>query len=131
MYLNKLPWRIGAKTGGASGRPPLSLDIDLLGALLLSVILEQLILVAFLLLEFDDEFAGLLWGLGLDDEVVVAVGAVLVSLFELGDIFSKSLLALLAGHYKLHSFHEFVVLTEHVFVALGAVEPFLAAGGAD
>lgn len=61
--------------------------------------------------------------------MVVAVWTVLVALFILCGIFPEALLALLAGEDHV------VVLSERVVggftVAVGAVEPFLATGGAD
>ena len=74
------------------------------------------------------------WGLCLDDVVVVAVRAVLVSLFEFLDGLAEDLLALLAGEDEFHGLLQFMVafLAFPVLcVALRAVEPHLAAGGSD
>lgn len=66
---------------------------------------------------------------GLEDEVVVAVGAVLVGLLELLDLLAEALAALLAGEHHLEGGLERVRLA--LVVALGAVEPLPAAGAAD
>ena len=68
------------------------------------------------------------------DEMVVAMGAVLVGLFEFLDSLAEDLLALLAGKHELHGLHELVLALSAcpvLLVALWAVEPFLAAGGSD
>lgn len=61
---------------------------------------------------------------GLEDEVVVAVRAVLVGLLELLRVLAEALAALLARERHLERLHELVRLL--LVVALGAVEPFLA-----
>ena len=68
------------------------------------------------------------------DEMVVAMGAVLVGLFEFLDGLAEDLLALLAGEDEFHGLLQFMVafLAFPVLcVALRAVEPHLAAGGSD
>lgn len=67
--------------------------------------------------------------LGLDDEMVIAEGAVFVALFELVHVFSKALLALLTGEDHLRGRFEIVVFG--LGVALCAVEPLPTAGRAD
>jgi hypothetical protein len=61
--------------------------------------------------------------------VIITVGAKLIGLLELLGVLTEALLAFLAGK------NHFDVLEKGVRfslgVALGAVEPFLAAGGAD
>ena len=79
-----------------------SIEVQLLGSLLLSIVLEQFILVTFLLFEFNHEFTLRFGALGLNDEVVVAVGAVLVGLLEFTNVLAEALLAFLADHGKLH-----------------------------
>ena len=61
--------------------------------------------------------------------MVVAVGAVLVSLLELTDLLAEGALALLAEEYELECGNQLVILG--LRVALRTVEPFLAAGGTD
>ena len=61
--------------------------------------------------------------------VVVAVGTVLVALLVIAHVLAERLLALLAEEGHLGRFAEAVVLG--LGVALGAVEPLFAAGGAD
>lgn len=61
---------------------------------------------------------------GVDDEVVVAVRAVLVGLLEDLGVLAEALLALLAGERHLERLQELVRLL--LVVAVGAVEPFLA-----
>ena len=90
--------------------------------------------VASFHLKADLEMALSLRCLRFDDEVVVAMGAVLVRIFELADVFAEYFLALLAGEYELHSLHELMLTFSAfpvLFVALWAVEPHLAAGGSD
>ena len=85
-------------------------------------------------LKADLKMALCLRCLRFDDEVVVAMGAVLVRLFELADVFAEYLLALLAGEYELHSLHQLMFAFSAfpvLFVAFWAVEPHLAAGGSD
>lgn len=67
--------------------------------------------------------------LGLEQEVVVAVRAVLVALFKRLHVFAETLLALFAGEDHLRGAFELVVLL--LGVAFCAVEPLPAAGGAD
>jgi len=62
--------------------------------------------------------------LGLDDEVVIAVRAVLVAFLELLGIFAEALLALLAGEDHLEALEEGVLLL--LLMALDAVEPLAA-----
>ena len=100
----------------------------------LPLVLHDLVLVTGLHLKAYLEVALGLWGLCLDYEVVVAVGAVLVSLFEFLDGLAEDLLALLAGEDEFHGLLQFMVafLAFPVLcVALRAVEPHLAAGGSD
>lgn len=61
---------------------------------------------------------------GVDDEVVVAVRAVLVGLLEGLGVLAEALLALLAGKGHLERLQELVRLL--LVVAVGAVKPFLA-----
>lgn len=61
---------------------------------------------------------------GLEDEVVVAVRAVLVGLLELLRVLAEALLALLAREGHLEGLPELVRLL--LVVAVGAVEPLLA-----
>ena len=94
-----------------------------------------------LLLEFNDQFALVLGCLGLYHVVVVAPsivkgvynelpGAVFVALVELVlFVLAEDLLALFAGENNLRCPEQLVILALHV--ALGAVEPFLAALGTD
>ena len=103
--------------------------VDLEGGspLLLSVVFKHLVLVTFVLLDFDHQLALRLWRFGFNYIVVVAVGAVLVGLLELGHIFAERLLALFAQEHHLHGRHQVVVLAVKLVVALGAVEPLFAA----
>jgi hypothetical protein len=94
-----------------------------------------------LLLEFNDQLALVLGCLGLYHVVVVAPsifkglynelpGAVFVALVELVlGVLAEDLLALFAGENNLRCPEQLVILALHV--ALGAVEPFLAALGTD
>ncbi len=94
-----------------------------------------------LLLEFNDQLALVLGCLGLYHVVVVAPsifkglynelpGAVFVALIELVlCVLAEDLLALFAGENNLRCPEQLVILALHV--ALGAVEPFLAALGTD
>lgn len=61
---------------------------------------------------------------GVEDEVVVAVWAVLVGLLELGRVLAEALLAFLAGEGHVDRLAERVVLL--LQVAVGAVKPFPA-----
>lgn len=61
--------------------------------------------------------------------MVVAVRAVLVGVLELLGVFAEALAALLAGEDQLQGLLERVRLL--LVVAVGAVEPFPAAGAAD
>lgn len=65
----------------------------------------------------------------LDQKVVVAVRAVFVALVKLGHVFAEALFAFLAREDHLGGLFEVVGLG--VGVALRAVEPLAAAGGAD
>ncbi len=62
--------------------------------------------------------------LGVDDKVVVTVGAVLVAVVKLLGVLAKALFAFLAGKRHFKRLHERVRLA--VFVALCAVEPSAA-----
>ena len=86
-------------------------------------------LVASLGFEVDDEFSTVLGGLGLNDIMVVAMGAVLVGLLEFFDVLAEDLFALLAGEHHLGCTLQLVVLL--LIMALGAVEPLTAAGSAN
>ena len=55
----------------------------------------------------------------------------LVGFFVLLDLLSEYLLALFATHDNFGSWHEFMVLTMFLLVALWAVEPLLAAWSSD
>lgn len=61
--------------------------------------------------------------------MIVAVGAVLVRLLKLFDVLAEALFALFAGEDHLEGLEEGVGLG--FGVAVYAVEPFPAAGGAD
>lgn len=74
-------------------------------------------------------FQSRLWLLRLNHEVVVAVRAVLVAVLELVHILTKALFALFARKDHFHGLLQVVVLC--LGMALGAVEPLLAAGRAD
>jgi hypothetical protein len=82
---------------------------------------------------FPDVFAldlqTCLWLLGLQQEVVVAVRAVLVALLKRFHVFAEALLALFACEDHLDGALELVVLL--LAVTLGAVEPLPAARRAD
>ena len=67
--------------------------------------------------------------LRLNDKVVIAVRAVLVAILELLRVLAEALLALLAREGHVEFLEQGVRFA--VGVALGAVEPFAAAGGAD
>ena len=97
---------------------------------------------ASLLFELNDQLTLVLWSLGLDHVVIVAPkefdrmsgmclpGAVFVALVELVlCVLAEDLLALFAGENNLRCPEQLVILALHV--ALGAVEPFLAALGTD
>lgn len=90
-------------------------------ALLLPVVLEHLAVHSHIV-ALDGQSS--LGGLGIDNEVVIAVRAVFVGLFELGGILSEALLALFAGKGHLEGLHERVGFL--LGVALDAVKPFLA-----
>ena len=64
-----------------------------------------------------------------DDEVVIAVRAVLIAVLELRSILSEALLALFASEYHLESLKKVVGLL--LVVALRAIEPFAACIPAD
>ena len=68
-------------------------------------------------------------GDGVDDKVVVAVGAIFVALLKLLCLLAEALLALFAGKDHLGRLLQRVV--GRLLVALGAVKPLLAAGAAD
>ena len=87
--------------------------------------------VSTLLLYLDDETAFGLPCLCLDNEVVIAMGAIFVGLLELFNLFAESALALLAQEDHFHGRHELVVIAPLLHVALRAVEPKFAAGGAN
>lgn len=67
---------------------------------------------------------GCLGCLGVDNEVVVAVGAIFVAFLELLDVFAKTLPALLAGKDHLESLEEGVFFL--FAMAFGTIEPLLA-----
>ena len=83
--------------------------------------------MSFLVLDLDDHATLGAGGLGLDDEVVVAVGAELVGLLELVNLLAEGSLALFAEENQVERGHELVIFSKHLEVALGAVEPLLAA----
>ena len=98
-------------------------------SLLFSFVNELPVFVTALLLHFNDESALGLAGLRLNNVMVIAMRAVLIRLFELGDFFAEGALAFLAEENHVHGGHQLVVLSPMLRVALGAVEPFFAAGG--
>lgn len=63
-------------------------------------------------------------GDGVEDKVVVAVGAVLVAVVKLLDVLAEALFALFAG--KHHFQRRLQVVRFRLGVAFGAIEPFLA-----
>lgn len=65
----------------------------------------------------------------LEEEVIVAVWAVLVALLESLDVLAEALLALFAREDHLCRAHQ--IMVGFLGVAFGAVEPLPAAGGAD
>ena len=97
--------------------------------LLLSVILHDFVFVALLGLELDHQFSRILRGLGLDDEVIVAMRAVFVSFLKLLDVFAENLSAFLACEDHLGCPFELMILS--FVVTLRTVEPFPAAGSSD
>ena len=117
--------------GSLGGCLPIILVLECGGPLLLSVVLHHLVFVTAVLLDHDFHPSLREGGLRLNDIVIVAVGAELVSLLELTHLFAEGLLALLAKEDQIEGGHELVVIAEHLFVAVGAVEPLLAAGGAN
>ena len=84
--------------------------------------------VSTLLLYLDDETAFGLSCLCLNDKVVIAMRAVLISLFEFFNLLAESALALLAQEDHFHGRHELVVIAPLLHVALRAVVPLFAAG---
>ena len=109
---------------------PLDFLLEDASSFFFSVILDHFVLVTLLHLEFKNELSGIFDGLGLDDVVIIAVRAMLVSLFEvLVDVLSESLLAFFAQEHHLCRSLKFVVLC--LLVAQWAVEPFLAARSAN
>ena len=99
--------------------------------LLLSHVLEHFVLVSLHLFDLNDELSFGLGGLCGNNVVIIAVGAELVSLLEFTDILAEYFLALLACKYHFGGSFQFVVITHGLLVALGAIKPSLAAGGAD
>ena len=87
--------------------------------------------MSFLLFELDHQLAGHLRCSRFQDVMVVAVRTEFVSLFKFANVFAECLFALFAGHHELHTLQQLVVVAEHIFVALGTVEPLFAAGGPD
>lgn len=96
---------------------------------LLPLVLEHFVLEASLLLEFNHEFALALRCVRLNHVMVVAAGAVLISIVELRGVLSEHLFTLFAGKDNLRVLRDFVVLG--LSVALGAVEPQLATLSSD
>ena len=66
---------------------------------------------------------------GIEHVLIIAVGAVFIRLFESDDVLPKHLSAFLAGKCHLSGLLESVV--RHFVMAVGALEPFLAAGRSD
>ena len=83
--------------------------------------------MSFLVLDLDDHATLCAGGLGLDDEMIVAVRAELVGLLELANLLAEGSLALFAEENQVERRHELVVFTKHIHMALGAVKPLLAA----
>ena len=113
-----------------------SLEVKSLSALLLTLILEHLFMS---LLELEAYLEGALRkrSLGLDHVVVIAVRAVLISLFKLFHLLPKALLAFLTEHDDFSGSHELVGFgvarfrSILVLMAVRTIEPLLAARGTD
>ena len=96
---------------------------------LLSIVLQDLVLVTSLGLILNDELTLTLGSLGIGHEVIITVRAELVGFLELIDLLAEHLSAFLADEDHFCGFFELVILG--FFVALGAVEPLSAAGGSN
>jgi len=69
------------------------------------------------------------WRKGVEDEVVVAVGAVLVGFFKLLSVLTETLFALFTGERHVELLKQGMVFL--LLVAFYAIEPFSAAGRSD